>query len=252
MSDRQQVAVQVRWGDWELHVKRILVVDDERQIVRMLRASLEAAGYDVSTAENGVNALSAMRTQGSPDLIVTDLAMPEMNGLELTRAVRRITQVPIIVLSVRDSDAMKVEALDEGADDYLTKPFSVPELLARIRAQLRRADSSGLRVSARIELGEFSIDEDAHIVEVRGVAVHLTPKEFDLLLLFARSPGRVLTHKSLLKAVWGPSAEGQPEYLRVLIAALRKKIEVPNGTRYIHSEPWVGYRFDPRSLPNEF
>lgn len=170
--------------------------------------------------------------------------MPEMNGIELTACIRRASQTPIIVLSVRDTDAMKVRALDEGADDYLTKPFSMPELLARVRAALRRTpDSEALET--HLETGDFIIDSDTHTVSVRGSAVHLTPKEFDLLLFFARSPGRVLTHKVLLRAVWGPAGDDQPEYLRVLIAGLRKKIERPDAPRYIQSEPWVGYRFHP-------
>lgn len=224
-------------------MKRILVVDDERQITRMLRASLQSSGYEVLTAGNGVEGLE-MFESGRPDLIITDLAMPEMNGLELTEAVRRLDRTPIIVLSVRDTDAMKVKALDEGADDYLTKPFSVPELLARIRAQLRRIATEQPE-QTRFEIGDFVIDADAHIVAVRGQALHLTPKEFDLLLLFARSPGRVLTHKVLLRAIWGPAGDDQPEYLRVLIAGLRKKIERGEGQKYIQSEPWVGYRFQP-------
>lgn len=224
-------------------MKRILVVDDERQITRMLRASLQSSGYEVLTAGNGVEGLE-MFESGRPDLIITDLAMPEMNGLELTEAVRRLDRTPIIVLSVRDTDAMKVKALDEGADDYLTKPFSVPELLARIRAQLRRIATEQPE-QTRFEIGDFVIDADAHIVTVRGQALHLTPKEFDLLLLFARSPGRVLTHKVLLRAIWGPAGDDQPEYLRVLIAGLRKKIERGEGQKYIQSEPWVGYRFQP-------
>jgi two-component system, OmpR family, KDP operon response regulator KdpE len=224
-------------------VKRILVVDDERQITRMLRASLQSSGYEVLTAGNGVEGLEKFAT-GRPDLIITDLAMPEMNGLELTEAVRRLDRTPIIVLSVRDTDAMKVKALDEGADDYLTKPFSMPELLARIRAQLRRIATEQPE-QTRFEIGDFVIDADAHMVSVRGQALHLTPKEFDLLLLFARSPGRVLTHKVLLRAIWGPAGDDQPEYLRVLIAGLRKKIERGEGQKYIQSEPWVGYRFQP-------
>ena len=224
-------------------MKRILVVDDERQIIRMLRASLQSSGYEVLTANNGVEAVERFES-GRPDLIITDLAMPEMNGLELTQAVRRVDRTPIIVLSVRDTDAMKVKALDEGADDYLTKPFSVPELLARIRAQFRRTATEE-PTQTRFEIGDFVIDADAHTVSVRDQALHLTPKEFDLLLLFARSPGRVLTHKVLLRAIWGPAGDDQPEYLRVLIAGLRKKIERGEGQRYIQSEPWVGYRFQP-------
>jgi two-component system KDP operon response regulator KdpE len=228
-------------------LKRILVVDDERQITRMLRASLQSSGYEVLLANNGSEGLARFE-EGRPDLIITDLAMPEMNGLELTQAVRRISQTPIIVLSVRDSDAMKVNALDEGADDYLTKPFSMPELLARVRAQLRRLPETHAAES-HIETGDFIIDADAHTASVRGEAIHLTPKEFDLLLLFARSPGCVLTHKVLLRGIWGPAGEEQPDYLRVLVANLRKKIERGDGQRYILSEPWIGYRFRPGAEP---
>ena len=224
-------------------MKRILVVDDEPQITRMLRASLQSSGYEVLIANNGEEAYKRVIAD-RPDLIITDLAMPEMNGLELTQAVRRVAQTPIIVLSVRANDQMKITALDEGADDYLTKPFSMPELLARVRAQLRR--SIGTQpVAIHLETGDFVIDIDAHSVIIRGQIVHLTPKEFDLLLVFARAPERVLTHKVLLRAVWGPAGDGQPEYLRVLIAQLRKKIEQPEGPRYILSEPWIGYRFVP-------
>jgi two-component system KDP operon response regulator KdpE len=227
-------------------LKRILVVDDERQIIRMLRTSLQSSGYEVLTANNGVEGLEKFGS-GRPDLIITDLAMPEMNGLELTQAVRRLDRTPIIVLSVRDTDVMKVKALDEGADDYLTKPFSMPELLARIRAQFRRTVTAE-PAQTHIEIGDFVIDADAHTVSVRGQALHLTPKEFDLLLLLARSPGRVLTHKVLLRAIWGPAGDDQPEYLRVLIAGLRKKIERGEGQKYIQSEPWVGYRFQPTGV----
>ena len=224
-------------------MKRILVVDDEPQITRMLRASLQSSGYEVLVANNGADAYKHLLAE-RPDLIITDLAMPEMNGLELTQAVRRVAQTPIIVLSVRANDQMKVTALDEGADDYLTKPFSMPELLARVRAQLRR-NLETQPVATHLEIGDFIIDTDAHTISIRGHIIHLTPKEFDLLLVFARSPERVLTHKVLLRAVWGPAGDGQPEYLRVLIAQLRKKIELPEGPRYILSEPWIGYRFSP-------
>jgi two-component system KDP operon response regulator KdpE len=224
-------------------VKRILVVDDERQITRMLRISLQSSGYEVIVAGNGFEAFERFKAD-NPDLIVSDLAMPEMNGLELTRAIRQLASTPIIVLSVRDSEAMKVQALDEGADDYLTKPFSMPELLARIRANLRKASTDKPQES-QVAAGDFVVDTEAHTVVLRGSAVHLTPKEFDLLLVFARNPGRVLTHKVLLRAVWGPAGEQQPEYLRVLIASLRKKIERGDGSLYVQSEPWVGYRFHP-------
>jgi len=224
-------------------LKRILVVDDEPQITRMLRASLQSSGYEVLIANNGTQAYERLIAD-RPDLVITDLAMPEMNGIELTQAIRGVSQIPIIVLSVRDSDQMKVLALDEGADDYLTKPFSVPELLARVRAQLRRGVEPQA-VLSHIELGDFVIDTETHSVLIRNQPVHLTPKEFDLLVVFARSPERVLTHKVLLRAVWGPAGDGQPEYLRVLIAQLRKKIERGDSPQYILSEPWIGYRFDP-------
>lgn len=227
-------------------MKRILIVDDERQIVRMLRTSLQGSGYEVLSAANGEEALDHVRS-GCPDLIITDLAMPLMNGIELTQAVRQFTQTPIIVLSVRDSDMMKVHALDEGADDYLTKPFSMPELLARVRAQLRRAPEAE-SVQDHLEVGDFVIDTATHSVTICGETLHLTPKEFDLLLYFARNPDRVLTHKTLLRAIWGPGAADQPEYLRVLIAQLRKKITRREGVTYISSEPWVGYRFNPTGL----
>ena len=223
---------------------RILIVDDERQITRVLRTSLQSSGYEVAVASNGLEAFDAFMAT-NPDLIITDLAMPEMDGLELTRAVRRISATPpILVLSVREQEAMKVAALDAGADDYVTKPFSMPELLARVRAHLRKARKEE-REPAVLTVGDFHIDPVAHKVEVRGEKVHLTPKEFDLLLLLARHAGKVMTHKVLLKSIWGPAGEDQPEYLRVLIAQLRKKIEIPEVSKYIQSEPWVGYRFHP-------
>ncbi len=223
-------------------MKRILVVDDDRQITRMLRAALQSSGYDVATASNGLEALDRMRDH-NPDLLITDLAMPEMNGLELTQKVRSSGETPIIVLSVRDAEPMKIRALDEGADDYITKPFSMPELLARVRAQLRRGPDES-SVTHHLELGDFVIDSETREVSVRAQRVHLSPKEFDLLWFFARNPDRVLTHKVLLRAIWGPAGLDQPEYLRVLIAQLRKKI-TDSDAIYIQSEPWVGYRFRP-------
>jgi two-component system KDP operon response regulator KdpE len=221
-------------------LKRILVVDDERQITRMLRASLQSSGYSVIVANNGLEGFERFESE-RPDLIITDLAMPEMNGLELTQAVRRIANTPIIVLSVRDTDGMKVNALDQGADDYLTKPFSMPELLARVRAQLRRIAEPEPDIS-RIEVGDFVLDIGAHTVIVRGQELHLTPKEFDLLALLLRNADRVLTHKVLLRSIWGPAGEDQPEYLRVLVGQLRKKLGSGEGQSFIQSEPWVGYR----------
>jgi len=221
-------------------VKRILVVDDEPQITRMLRTSLQSSGYAVQAAENGLEAFR-MFEAAPPELLITDLAMPEMNGLELTQAVRRISDIPIIVLSVKDSDRMKVQALDAGADDYLTKPFSMPELLARVRAQLRRNATEQVPVG-RLTEGHFSLDEAAHTVSLRGQELHLTPKEFELLMLLLKNSGRVMTHKVLLRSIWGPAGESQPEYLRVLVGQLRKKLDQGDAVRYIQSEPWIGYR----------
>jgi two-component system KDP operon response regulator KdpE len=225
--------------------ERILVVDDEPQITRVLRASLSAQRYDVRTANDPVEAL---RVYGEwhPDLVITDLVMPDMSGVELARAIRKSGKIPIIVLSVRDHDAAKVEALDAGADDYVTKPFSSLELLARVRAHLRRAPE---RVSSVIDAGDFRVDPGAHTVTLQGQAVHLTPKEFDLLLFFSRNAGKVLTHQVLLSGVWGSHAAQQPEYLRVFIGQLRKKLHGQTGKEYLQTEPWIGYRFVPEGLP---
>jgi two-component system KDP operon response regulator KdpE len=229
---------------------RILIVDDEPQITRVLRTSLQGNGHEVTVAQDGMDALTKFMSV-EPELVITDLAMPVMNGIELTREIRQRSQVPVIVLSVRSQDASKVAALDEGADDYITKPFSIQELLARVRVQSRRVASAAVEPPENaIELGDFRIDGQRHQVMVRDVEVHLTPKEFDLMLFFARNADRVLTHKTLLRAVWGAAGVDQPEYLRVLVAQLRKKIE-PEGGRggepvYIRSEPWVGYRLTPR------
>ena len=223
----------------------ILVVDDEPQITRVLRTSLQSNGHEVTVAHDGADAL-AQFMKAQPDLVITDLAMPGMDGIELTREIRERSNVPVIVLSVRSQDTQKVAALDEGADDYITKPFSIQELLARVRVQVRRlAAASGPAEDAVIELGDFRIDMERHQVTVRDAEIHLTPKEFDLMVYFARNADRVLTHKTLLRAVWGTAGLDQPEYLRVLVAQLRKKIEPGGEPRYILSEPWVGYRLSP-------
>lgn len=221
-------------------MNRILVVDDERQITLILRTSLQSSGYLVETATNGLEAFEKFEAH-TPDLIITDLSMPEMNGLELTQAIRRIATTPILVLSVRDSDTMKVKALDEGADDYLTKPFSMNELLARVRALLRR-NASPSPTETVLKEGDFEVDLAAHRVLVKGTELHLTPKEFELLVFLLRNAGRVMTHKALLRQIWGPAGESQPEYIRVLIGQLRKKLDRGSGIRYIQSEPWIGYR----------
>jgi two-component system KDP operon response regulator KdpE len=224
-------------------MSRILIVDDEPQILRMLRTSLMSSGYDVVTASNGMEGFDAFEKH-KPDLIITDMSMPVMDGLGLTEEVRRLSKVPIIVLSVRATEPVKVNALDAGADDYVTKPFNIPELLARVRAQLRRASEATTPPQTHISLGDFEVDQATHNALIRGEHVHLTPKEFDLLMTFLQHPDQVMTHKMLARAVWGSSSEGQNENLRVLIGQLRKKIETPTA-RYIQSEPWVGYRFSP-------
>jgi two-component system, OmpR family, KDP operon response regulator KdpE len=224
--------------------KHILVVDDESQITRVLRTSLSSHGYDIRVANDGETALEIMK-DWSPDLVITDLAMPNMDGLELCRRLRAKTQIPIIVLSVRGEERTKVQALDAGADDYVTKPFGMEELLARVRANLRRTRTKELE-QGPITAGDFKIDPGARTVFVKGRAVHLTPKEFDLLAYMARHSGKVVTHRTLLAAVWGGESTEQVEYLRVFVAQLRKKIEPePNSPRYIVTDPWVGYRFEP-------
>ncbi len=224
--------------------RKILLVDDEPQITRVLQLTLESSGYEVIAARNGVEALEKF-SFSTPDLVITDLSMPVMDGIELTRTIRQQSSTPIIVLSVRDAEEMKIKALDEGADDYITKPFRIQELLARVRANLRRTAGPAEVPPMTVDAGDFHVDVEAHQVRQLGENVHLTPKEFDLLLLFARNPGRVLTHKFILQAIWGNAGKGQPEYLRVLVAQLRKKIEPTSEPRYVRNEPWVGYRFIP-------
>lgn len=227
--------------------QRILIVDDEPQITRVLRRSLMTHGYDVHVATDGASAL-AMFNDWPPDLVITDLSMPKMNGLEFCRLLRATSQVPIIVLSVRGEEKTKVEALNVGADDYVTKPFGIDELLARVRASLRRATIpiTNEATSTVLEVGDFRIDLESRNITVRDREVHLTPKEFDLLVYFLKHAGKVLTHRTLLAALWGGNYVEQTEYLRVFVGHLRKKIETDtSGPRYILTEPWVGYRFDP-------
>jgi two-component system KDP operon response regulator KdpE len=222
----------------------ILVVDDESQITRVLRTSLSAQGYDIRVANSGEMALEIMK-DWSPNLIITDLSMPSIDGVELCRRVRTVSQVPIVVLSVRDQERQKVEALDAGADDYVTKPFGMNELLARVRANLRRVPTES-EPDAVIEMGDFRIDTAAHKVMVKGREVRLTPKEFELLVYLARRPGKVITHRALLGAIWGGQSTEQVEYIRVFVGQLRKKLEPEaSSPRYIVTEPWVGYRFEP-------
>jgi two-component system KDP operon response regulator KdpE len=225
--------------------RNILVVDDEPQITRVLKTSLSSQGYSIRTASDGKQALQEMKSW-VPDLVITDLRMPNMDGLELCRAIRTESRVPIIVLSVKGEETIKVESLDAGADDYVTKPFNMNELLARVRAALRRVAVPFEPETTVIEIGDFRIDIPARKVEVKKNEVHLTPKEFDLLVYLAKHPGRVITHHVLLTAVWGPNSAQQPEYLRVFVGHLRKKLELEEGApRYIVTDPWVGYRFEP-------
>lgn len=225
---------------------RVLVVDDEPQITRVLRTVLSSQGYQVRTAGEGESALSVFK-EWNPELVITDLIMPQMDGVELCRRIRSLSSVPILVLSVKGEERVKVEALDSGADDYVTKPFGIDELLARVRAALRRGAAGAAEESSVFDVGEFRVDLDARRVYIHGNEVRLTPKEFDLFLYMARRPNRVLTHATLLEAVWGGASQEQPEYLRVFMGQLRKKLEPnPANPRYLMTEPWVGYRFNPK------
>ena len=233
---------------------RILVVDDEPQLTRVLRTGLTSRGYDVRAAADGLAGFETFN-DWHPDLVITDLAMPVVDGLELCRRVRAISQVPIIVLSAKGEEKTKVEALDIGADDYITKPFGIDELLARVRASLRRAATALTPEpeSTVLTAGDFQIDLEKRRVLVTDHQgshenqreVHLTPKEFDLLVYFVRHSGKVLTHRTLLAAIWGGNYVEQNEYLRVFVGNLRKKLEPdPSTPRYIVTEPWIGYRFN--------
>ncbi len=228
-------------------IPRILVVDDEPQLTRVLRTGLKSRGYDVRVAPDGLAGLETF-SDWHPDLVITDLAMPNMDGLELCRRLRAISPVPIIILSAKGEEKIKVEALDIGADDFVTKPFGIDELLARVRASLRRASTPSTTEAAAtvLEAGDFRIDLESRKVTVHGREIHLTPKEFDLLTYFMNNSGKVLTHRNLLGALWGGNYVEQNEYLRVFVGNLRKKLETDSSVRrYILTEPWVGYRFNP-------
>jgi two-component system, OmpR family, KDP operon response regulator KdpE len=225
---------------------RVLVVDDEPQITRVLRTVLSSQGYDVRTAAEGEAALANFK-EWNPELVITDLYMPHMNGVELCRRIRALSTVPIIVLSVKGEERTKVEALDSGADDYVTKPFGTEELMARVRAALRRSGADAQDSDTSFEAGDFRIDLDTRRVHAHGQEIRLTPKEFDLFVYLARHPNRVIPHAALLEAVWGEASQEQPEYLRVFMGQLRKKLEPdPSNPRYLVTEPWVGYRFNPK------
>ncbi|MCC6394750.1 MAG: response regulator transcription factor [Bryobacterales bacterium] len=223
----------------------ILVVDDERQIRRVVRVALEEQGYAVSEARSGEEAVEALARQ-PVDLVLLDMLMPVTGGMSACRAIRALSDVAIVVLSVRSSEKDKVEALDAGADDYVTKPFGEPELMARIRAALRRAPLPADTPRQLITLGDLQINLAARTVTGPGGSVRLTPKEFDLLEYLVENPNVTLLHSRLLQAVWGPDYGGEVEYLRVFVNRLRKKIEPdPANPRYLLTEPWTGYRFDP-------
>jgi two-component system, OmpR family, KDP operon response regulator KdpE len=222
---------------------RILVVDDEPQIRRIMRTALTGAGYEVEDAKTGEESLEKVR-QFHPDLVLLDINMPGMGGLATCRAIRADTNIAIIMLTVRNSEADKVKALDAGADDFVTKPFSTPELLARIRAALRRVPASQSS-SAKVRSGKLEIDFAARSVANGPKTAHLTPKELDLLRYLTQHANEAVPHRELLQAVWGPDYGDQVDYLRVFIMNLRKKIELdPEHPEYITTEPWVGYRFN--------
>jgi two-component system KDP operon response regulator KdpE len=222
---------------------RILVVDDEPQIRRVMRSALTAEGYEVNDAKTGESALEELRNTRY-DLVLLDMNMPGMNGLETCKVIRASSEIAVIMLTVRRTEEDKIAALDAGADDYVTKPFSMPELLARIRASLRRVPLTLESSSGRITIGDMEINVAARRLTVRGFEVRLTPKEFDLLLYLVENTGVAIPHGRLLQAVWGPDYGGEVEYLRTFVNRLRKKIEAdPGNPRHLLTEPWVGYRF---------
>ena len=222
---------------------RILVVDDEPQIRRIMRTTLTGAGYEIDDAKTGEEALEKVR-EYRPDLVLLDINMPGMGGLAACKAIRADTSIAIIMLTVRNSEADKVGALDAGADDFVTKPFSTPELLARVRAALRRLPVTQSS-PAKVRVGQLEIDFTARTVANRGVSAHLTPKELDILRYLTQHPNEAVSHRELLQAVWGPDYGDQVDYLRVFIKNLRKKVELNSEhPEYITTEPWVGYRFN--------
>ena len=221
------------------HRQRVLVVDDEPQFLRALQTNLRGAGYDVQTATTAEEALSAAALQ-PPEAIILDLLLPDGRGTEVARELRRWTEAPIILVSAVGDEAEKIAALDAGADDYVTKPFAIGELLARLRAALRRA---GPTLEPRLSIGELELDLEKRSVSMSGSAVHLTPHEFELLRVLAQNEGKLLTHKAILKAVWGPAYERESSYLHVFVSQLRRKLEPdPARPRYILTEPGAGYR----------
>ncbi len=226
-----------------MNTGKILVIDDEPQIRRVMRMTLSAAGYEVTDAKTSVEGLQQLRAE-LPDLVLLDMNLPDMSGLEACRAIRNGSSIPIVILSVRNGERDKIDALNAGADDYVTKPFSMEELLARIRAVLRRTPNSPEAGPRRVSLDGLEIDFDARRVKAGDKVIHLTPKEFDLLRHLVANAGRPVSHRRLLQAVWGPDYGSQVEYLRVFINQIRKKIEPDAANpKYLVTERWFGYRF---------
>jgi two-component system, OmpR family, KDP operon response regulator KdpE len=224
-------------------MNRVLIVDDEPQIRRVMRTALAANGYEPYEARTGEEALQALR-EFDPDVILLDMNMPGMGGMAACRQIRTASEVAIIILSVRDSERDKIEALDAGADDYITKPFSMNELMARIRANLRRLPGQADQAQPIVVSDELTVNPASRQVIAKGKPVRLTPKEFELLEFFLRSPNKPIAHRKLLQTLWGLEYGDEIEYLRVFVSQLRKKIEAdPAHPRYIVTEPWVGYRF---------
>jgi two-component system KDP operon response regulator KdpE len=231
-----------------MNAANILVVDDEPQIRRVLRSTLTSHGYVLTDAKTGEEAVDIAR-KSKPDLILLDLNMPGMGGIATCREIRTFSSAPIIMLTVRNAERDKVMALDAGADDYVVKPFGIEELLARVRASLRR-HSAGETLPPFVAK-DLTMDFESRRVEVRGEEVHLTPKEFDVMKHLVMNQGKPLTHRRLLQAVWGPDYGEETENLRVVINQLRKKIEAdPTHPKFILTEPWVGYRFQPPKAPS--
>ena len=228
--------------------KKILLIEDEPHIVLGLTDALEFEGFGVVSASKWKDGV-VMARQERPDAILLDLMLPDTNGFRVCEELRRLDPfVPIIMLTARGQEVDKIRGLDSGADDYVTKPFGMDELMARVRAALRRSGSAaGTEEEMRsFDAGDFRVDMDARRVHTRGREVRLTPKEFELFVYMARHPSRVITHRTLLEAVWGEASQEQPEYLRVFMGQLRKKLEPdPSNPRYLVTEPWVGYRFNP-------